>query len=113
MPKTALTKDEIKELSNLISEVFEYLSNLRSRNQLANSIQYSKIPPTLSESIVMHLINDRKILGDLRNIKGVKFGGNKGDILISTNDGEHRIKLKRRPRALSSILVRKISRPTI
>jgi hypothetical protein len=93
MPKKPLTKDEIKELSNLITQVFSYLNRLKQRNQLASRIQYPKIPPVFSESIIMHLINDRKILEGL-TISDVNFGGKKGDILISTNRGEVRVEVK-------------------
>lgn len=93
MPKKPLTKDEIKELSNLLIDLFDHISRLKQRNQLANRIQYPKIPSILSESIIIHLINDGKILEDLRGYS-VNFGGKKGDILISTDAHELQIEVK-------------------
>ena len=94
MAKICLTKEEIKELAKLITEVFEYLKLLRQKNRLAEKIQFPKIPAIFSESIIMHLINDSKILSELRIISQAKFGGKKGDILISTSGDELRLEVK-------------------
>jgi hypothetical protein len=60
MPKTCLTKAEIKELLKLLSDVFDYLKNLKSKNRLAEKIQFPKIPAILSASIIIHLIKENK-----------------------------------------------------
>ncbi len=94
MPKERLTKNEIIELSALLKEVFAYLNELKQRNQLASRIQYPKIPPIFSESMIMHLINDRKILNELQTISKVEFGGKQGDVLVSSGQEQLRIEVK-------------------
>jgi hypothetical protein len=78
MPKTCLTKDQIIELLGLLKNVFRYLEDLRVEHPLAKKIQYPKLPPSLSESIVFHLIKEKRILSS--NIVSVDFGGRESDL---------------------------------
>lgn len=95
MPKTCLTKDEIKELSKLLEKTFAYIKELKSKNPLAEKIQFPKIPPILSESIIINLIRKNKILKELGSIVDVNFGGRKADIIVKTKaNNEFKIEVK-------------------
>jgi hypothetical protein len=94
MPKTCLTKDEIRTLTQLIRKVFVFLERLKARNVLAERIQYPKIPPILSESIAIHLIRDRKILRGLMNFRDVYFGGRESDLIVERGSRKLRVEVK-------------------
>jgi len=94
MPKTCLTKDQIRTLTKLIREVFVFLEKLKASNALAERIQYPKIPPILSESIVIHLIRDRKILNGLMNLGDVHFGGRAADVIVESGSKKLRVEVK-------------------
>jgi hypothetical protein len=87
MPRICLTKDEIKELASLLSEVFEHLTTLRSDNHLAKKIQFPKIPAVLSESIVIHLLRENRIVPNI-NAQEISFGGREADIIARTSSGD-------------------------
>jgi hypothetical protein len=84
MPQICLAKDEIRELANLLSEVFEHLTALRSENPLAEKIQFPKIPAILSESIIIHLLRENRIVPNI-NAQEISFGGRKADIIAKTS----------------------------
>lgn len=95
-PPTAsiLEKAEVLRLAGLLRSVFQYITELRSQDVLAQRIQYPKIPPRLSESIVCHLIRDHSLLADL-NVSNVSLGGSLADIVARTPEHESlRIEVK-------------------
>ncbi len=88
-----LSKEEINELTNLLLKVFNYLNDLRSNNSLAERIQFPKIPPVLSESIVAHLLREHKLPLEL-NTEEINFGGKRANIIAKTANGEKLIEVK-------------------
>lgn len=86
MPRIGLTKKEVKELLELLLATFDYLKDLKSKYQLAEYIQFPKIPPRLSESIVMHLIGENRLLPS--NIRDVDFGGSRSDLIAITDSND-------------------------
>ena len=82
MSKTCLKWAEIIELMDLLSEVFSYVSNLRTEHPLAEHIQFPKIPPILSESLCM-LEKEKIFLG----CSSADFGGRESDIIVRFQDG--------------------------
>ena len=82
MSKTCLKWAEIIELMDLLSEVFSYVSNLRTENPLAEHIQFPKIPLILSESLCM-LEKEKIFLGCF----SADFGGRESDIIVIFQDG--------------------------
>lgn len=85
MSKPPLSKEEIRDLINLLREIFTYFQNLRSRTKLAEKIQFPKIPSVLSESIIYHLISEKKLFEALSD--EVLLGGN-ADIIIKDHNGK-------------------------
>jgi hypothetical protein len=86
MSRICLTKREIRKLLQLLLATFDYLKDLKSENELAEYIQFPKIPPKLSESIVMHLIAENRLLPS--NIRDVDFGGSRNDLIATTNSND-------------------------
>ena len=75
--KRELSLEESRSLCGLIRKSFEFLENLRQRDDLAKFIQYPKIPPRLSESIALHFLRRGEILSRLRNYK-FQLGSQRG-----------------------------------
>lgn len=87
MPRPVLKKSQIKELSKNVCEVFSFLADFKEQNPLAEHIQFPKTPTILSESLVRHLIDDRKILTD-ENVQWTDFGGETADIIVGLEGGQ-------------------------
>ena len=82
MPRSRLSRDEIKELAGLFADLLKYIHNMRSKHSIAKNIQLPKIPTGLSESLAIHLLEDNRILKDVRADTFV-FGGKKANILAN------------------------------
>lgn len=82
LSKTCLRWNEIVELTDLLTEVFSFISNLRNDNPLAKRIQYPKIPSILSESLC--ILEREKLFPGCSN---AIFGGQKCDIIVLFPDG--------------------------
>ena len=61
-----LSKKEILTLSQLLSENNRSIVEMRESEPLAKYIQLTKTPPRLTESMIFHLVKDRKILKHLK-----------------------------------------------
>lgn len=95
MARACLTKDEIRALIALVREAFAYIEQLHSRNRLANEIQFPKIPTLLSQSIVVHLIRDRKIIRELGDSSTAEFGpGSDADVIVRDDSRTVRVEVK-------------------
>ena len=70
--KKHLSKKEIAEFITIFCELRVFTENLKSRVKFLTGIQNPKIPPSVSESLIIHLINDKIILKDLA---GCRLGG--------------------------------------
>jgi hypothetical protein len=92
MAKELLSIQDIKELNDLLRQVFRYITNLKSTHRLADKIKYPQIPSILSESLVIHLLK-RNILPELSRYN-FSFGGKKADILAKINREELKIEVK-------------------
>jgi hypothetical protein len=79
MARKLLSADEINQFIILLREVFTYITDLKESHALAADIQYPKLPPKLSESIAIHLLQ-RGVIPQLAGCD-FRFGGNAGDIL--------------------------------
>jgi hypothetical protein len=91
--KQPLSKDEIRNLIKLLREVFKYFQTLRNSSELAKEIQFPKIPPKLSESLIWHLISEGKLLEVAH--RQVKLGGKIADIIVTDkSENEFRIEVK-------------------
>lgn len=93
MKKRLLEFDEIATLVGMMRRAFQFFDQLRESNPLAEWIQYPKVPSILSESLVVHLINRRVIIGDLSDTASL---GSKGaDVIVQNGCGrEQRIEVK-------------------
>lgn len=60
-----LAKNEVKRLITKVRELTRYIAALHSEDKLYTSIQYPKTPTVLTESIVYHLLMDKKILSNV------------------------------------------------
>ena len=62
---------------------------------MAVEIQFPKIPPVLSQSIVVHLIRDRRILHQVVNVGAAKFGSrDEADVMIVDGSRTVRVEVK-------------------
>ena len=81
-----LSKGQVRELIRMMRNLFRYHAELRERNPLGDLIQYPKIPPFLSESLVVLLIQS----GFVSHIKNARLGnGRESDVLAESLAGEH------------------------
>ena len=75
--KKVLSLEEMERLQELLNEVFGYITNLKAKHKLAESIQYPKIPSDLSESAVVHL-RHKLFPGSLN----ARFAGRQADVIV-------------------------------
>lgn len=83
MAKRLLNEDEIRHLIGLIRDLFDHQESLRAREPLAELIQFPKIPPNLSESLAVHLINSGVLMGKLADGVHARLSAAGGDVVIS------------------------------
>lgn len=74
-----LTKPEIIDLIEIIRRFYLWIDNERIQNPIAGRIQYPKTPPALSESLAIHLLDDRRIIPDVA-FTDIQQGGRIADI---------------------------------
>lgn len=92
MTKKLLSPDEIQQLVLLLKGVFVHISDLKTKNPLATYIQYPKLPPSLTESLAIHLLRT----GVIKGLSGYEFqfGGNEADIIGKNARTRLRIEVK-------------------
>ena len=88
-----LTKSEVTGLIQSIKRNFKANDDQRAIDPLARHIQYPKIPSILSESIVFHLIKDKKILTDLTVLE-ITSNHKIADIVLHTQGGLKKVEVK-------------------
>lgn len=81
MPRTCLGWSDVVELIELLTDVFSYISSRRDQNPLAKWIQFSKIPPILSESLCV-LEAEKLFPGSSSAV----FGGRECDVVVNFGD---------------------------
>jgi hypothetical protein len=74
-----LEKLQILELINILQELIEWIRERRDNNPVADKIQFTKTPSSLSESIAIHLLRERSILEN-ENFEEINPGGRIADI---------------------------------
>lgn len=74
-----------------LRSVFDEVTAQRRKTALADHINYPKLPPILTESLVVHLIRRGKILPEFAT-SPVGLGGRVADIII--NGGKSKIEVK-------------------
>ena len=76
MPKRMLTTSEVRDLVAILRDLFSHQAQLREIQPLSSHIQFPKIPSLLSESIVFHLIDRKRLLkGEGSPCAGPDFSG--------------------------------------
>ena len=91
--KFCLEKKQLVRIMEAIIELKQYINAKRVENESAYEyIQNPKIPSMLSESLVVHLIEDKKILEDAK-ISRCRLGGG-ADIIGKTGRKKIKIEVK-------------------
>ena len=93
MPRELISTKEIKELNELLRQVFEYIINLKKGYKLADKIKYPQIPSILTESLAIHLLKKGEIIPELTGFK-FEFGGRTADILATKGSRIIKIEVK-------------------
>jgi hypothetical protein len=93
MPRELLSIQDIKELNKLLRQVFEYITNLKRRERLADKIKYPQLPSILTESLAIHLLKEKSIIPELAGFS-FNFGGRTADILATKNSQTIKIEVK-------------------
>jgi len=83
-PRGILTPRELLEFISILQSLFQHIRQLRKRHPLAKLLQFPKIPPFLTESLAVHLINARVILPSL---KTPRLGGRAADVIAKSRSG--------------------------
>ena len=91
--RSVLTKKEIAELIGLLQRMIKDIEYLKDKTPIATYIEKTKTPHILSESLVVHLINDKIILEDL-NLKCKLGGGKKEPDIIGKMSGRYKVKIE-------------------
>lgn len=91
--QTALSKKQIFEFIIVLRAHFTFHENIRESDPISKNIQYPKTPQKLSESLILHLIQNDQILTDLKIIE-CSLGGKVADILAKTHNGPKKIEVK-------------------
>ena len=76
----------------LLKGVFAHIADLKAKNSLAAHIQYPKVPPSLTESLAIYLLQTGVIKG-LGQCQ-FQFGGNEADIIGMNTQARFRIEVK-------------------
>jgi hypothetical protein len=92
MSRELISTQEIKELNKLLRQVFEYITNLKNKNRLANKIKYPQLPSILTESLAIHLLK-KGIIPELSGFN-FDFGGRIADVLAKRNSRKIKIEVK-------------------
>jgi hypothetical protein len=92
MSKKLLNAIEIGELIQTLRILFKYHQDLQNRSEVAKFIQRPKIPPFLSESLVVDLGN-RGMLGSLE-CSDFDLSTTNGDVVAISPNGRVKIEVK-------------------
>lgn len=93
MATTELTAPEIHHLLALMRRVFVFIANLKATDPIASHIQYPKVPPGLSESMVVQMIRDGKLLPHLQGAQ-LSRGQKEADIVARLGSKSIKIEVK-------------------
>jgi hypothetical protein len=93
MTQYLLEKQEIKELCKTLSQVFRHIEDLRKNSKIAQHIQFPKIPPKLSESIIVQLLREGILVPELSKHQ-ISLGGRRADIIAKKSSQELKIEVK-------------------
>ena len=87
MPRTPLGPEQIRTLIGLLQDLFAHQEAVRRAHPLAALIQFPKVPPALTESLALHLINSGSLLGHA--VPGVRaeLSTSGGDIAVHQPQG--------------------------
>jgi len=85
-------KDCLKSC-HLMSKVFKYIKDLKNNHKAAKVIPNPKIPSTLSEPIVIHLLKNKKFIPELAKYD-LRKGGNGADISAIYKSSIKKIQVK-------------------
>ncbi len=88
---TTLTKKELASLIQALRGAFQAISALRGTDRLASLLQYPKIPPALSESLALHLLQDNIILPGLSSLHA---GARSESDLVATDSRGRRLAIE-------------------
>jgi len=93
-PKNVLLqpKDCLKAC-HLLSNVFEYIKDLKNKHKAAKVIPNPRVPNTLSEPIVIHLLKNKKFIPELAK-HDLRKGGNGADISAIYKSSIKKIQVK-------------------
>ena len=78
---------------HLLSNVFEYIKDLKNKHKAAKVIPNPKIPNTLSEPIIIHLLKNKKLIPELAKYD-LRKGGNGADISANYKSSIKKIQVK-------------------
>ena len=92
MSKKLLNATEIGELIQTLRTLFRYYQELQNRSEVAKFIQRPKIPPFLSESLIVDLGN-RGVLESL-GCSNFDLSSSNGDVVAITPSGQVKIEVK-------------------
>jgi hypothetical protein len=92
MSKQLLNANEIGELIETLRILFKYHQDLQNKSEIAKFIQRPKIPPFLSEALIVDLGNR----GLLENLECSNFdlSNNNGDVVATSPSGQVKIEVK-------------------
>jgi len=88
-----LTKDEILQLFDIITDLNTWLIAKRVENNLAQHVQFPKTPPALSEAIALNLLRDNILLQEIE-IENLQLGRQVADIIGTINGQNITIEIK-------------------
>ena len=75
----------------MLRTVYDCISDLQKQSSLADDINFPKLPSTLTESLVVHLVRLGVILPEFKGAK-IDLGGGRADILV--DGGRAQIEVK-------------------
>ena len=88
-----LQQKDCLKACHLLSNVFKYIKDLKNQYEAAKIIPNPKIPNTLSEPIVIHLLKDKKFIPELAKYS-LRKGGNGADISAIYKSSIKKIQVK-------------------
>jgi hypothetical protein len=88
-----LTIREILDLIGIIRRFYSWIENERIQNPIAGRIQFPKTPPALSESLAIHLLEERRIIENVA-FTDIQQGGRIADITARLGNDLKRIEVK-------------------
>jgi hypothetical protein len=93
MPREELSISSIRKLARLLRAVFSFILELENESVLATRLKKPQLPPVLSESLALYLLERKEILEHLRDYS-FTFGYRQGDPDIIATSGENEIRIE-------------------